>query len=283
LALITAGLAVKAALFPLHFWLPPAHASAPVPVSAALSGLVVTASFYVLLRLWFDAFPAVVSVLGGRLLAVLGSAAIVWGSLQALWAPRLKALVAYSTVAQLGYLFLVFGLASPAERSPAWPGAALFAVSHGCAKAALFLAAGSILHAAHHDRIADLGGVGRRLPVTFFGIALSSVTLMGLPPSGAFVAKWMLIEAALESEQGWLAVVIVAGGLLAAAYLFPILGQAFSSSDTGERLHLPRAMEWTALTLALIALTLGLFAGPALELLRIGAPHVGEAVLEPSR
>jgi formate hydrogenlyase subunit 3/multisubunit Na+/H+ antiporter MnhD subunit len=272
LSLIAVGLALKAALFPLHFWLPPAHASAPAPVSAVLSGLVVKASFYVFLRLWFDVFPAVVTTAAGTALGMLGAGAIVWGSLQAIAATGLKALVAYSTVAQLGYLFLVFALTAPGLTSVGWSGAILFVLSHGCAKASMFMAAGSILRVAGHDRIVELAGVGRRLPVTFFTIALASVTLMGLPPSGAFVAKWMLLEAAFTTGQIWLALVIVGGGLLAASYLFRILGQAFTSSADEASLRLPLRMEMPALLLALVAVLLGLVAAPILDVLDIRAP-----------
>jgi multicomponent Na+:H+ antiporter subunit D len=272
-SLMAVGLALKSALFPMHFWLPPAHASAPAPVSAVLSGLVVTASFYLLLRLWFDAFPAVVSANAGTVFAALGAGAIAWGSLQAIFAPGLKALIAYSTVAQLGYLFLVFELAVAGERSTAWTGGILFALAHGCAKASMFLAAGSILHVAGHDRIAELGGIGRRLPVTFFTVALASVTLMGLPPSGAFVAKWMLLQAALDGGRLWLAVIILAGGLLAAGYLFRILGQAFTPSATETALRVPRRMEWPALVLAVLALSLGLVTAPVMNLLQVVTPR----------
>jgi formate hydrogenlyase subunit 3/multisubunit Na+/H+ antiporter MnhD subunit len=271
-ALMIVGLAVKTGLFPFHFWLPPAHANAPAPVSAVLSALVVKASFYVVLRLWFEAFPAVVSSSAGQFLAILGSAAILWGSLQAFVAPRLKTLVAYSTVAQLGYLFLVFALAIPGETATAWSGGIVFAISHGCAKASMFLAAGSILRVAGHDRIAELDGVGRRLPVTFFSMALASVTLMGLPPSGAFVAKWMLLEAAVESGQAWLALIILAGGLLAAGYLFPILARAFRPHTMEAPLFVPRRMEVAALALAVIALSLGFFTAPLLALLQAAGP-----------
>lgn len=269
LSAITIGLALKSALFPLHFWLPGAHASAPAPVSALLSGLVVKASFYLLLRLWFDAFPAAVSAGGGTLVALLGAGAIVWGSIQAIAARRLKELVAYSTVAQLGYLFLVFALAPAGERGAAWSGAVLFAVSHACAKAAMFLAAGSLLRVAGHDRIAELGGVGRRLPITFFALALAGVALMGLPPSGTFVAKWLLLEAAIDGGRLWLAAVILAGGLLAAVYLFRILGQAFTTSEDDVPLFVPRRMDWAALVLAVAAASLGFASAPILALLRV--------------
>jgi multicomponent Na+:H+ antiporter subunit D len=280
IALMTVGLALKTALFPLHFWLPPAHANAPAPVSAVLSALVVKASFYLLLRLWFDAFPAVITLNAGYLLGILGAAAIMWGSAQALVARRLKTLVAYSTVAQLGYLFLVFALATPGVTSTAWSGGALFAISHGCAKASMFLAVGNIQHAAGHDRIAEMDGIGRRLPLTLFTVALASVSLMGLPPSGAFVAKWVLLEAALETGHPWLAVVILVGGLLAAGYLFRILGQAFTPSATEATLFVPRSMEGAALALAVVALSLGLFSAPLLDLLHVGEIQVSTTAAE---
>ena len=110
-ALMIGGLMAKAALFPLHFWLPPAHANAPVPVSALLSALVVKGAVYIIVRLWFDGLGAVTTPMAAQLLGALGAAAIFWGSAQALRAPRLKLLVAYSTVAQLGYLFLLVPLA----------------------------------------------------------------------------------------------------------------------------------------------------------------------------
>lgn len=130
-AMMVAGLLIKAALFPLHFWLPPAHANAPAPVSALLSALVVKGAFYMVVRLWLEVFPTATLSPGGKLLGLLGAGAIVWGSIQAFRAERLKLLVAYSTVAQLGYLFLMFPLASLAEgQRMALAGAVCIAVSH---------------------------------------------------------------------------------------------------------------------------------------------------------
>ncbi|MDP1560848.1 MAG: proton-conducting transporter membrane subunit [Pirellulaceae bacterium] len=278
LLLMMVGLMLKTALFPLHFWLPPAHGSAPAPVSALLSGLVVKGSFYILLRLWFDVFPQEFTRPLTLLPAVLGAAAILWGSMQALVADRLKMLVAYSTVAQLGYLFLVFGLARPGSDTgfAAWSAVVLFALSHACAKGALFLAAGTILHVAGHDRIRDLPAVSRRLPTTFFAIGVASVGLMGLPPTAAFVAKWTLLRVALGGGHIGLAVVIVLGGLLAAAYLFRVLAAAFTQPgvvDTNVSYRkVPRWMEYSTLGLALVSLLLGLASYPVIELLRIGSP-----------
>ena len=112
-ALMTVGLLAKTALFPLHLWLPPAHAGAPAAASAVLSGLVVKGSFFIVVRLWFDVLAGVASFAAAQLLAALGVGAIVFGSVVALRQERLKLLIAYSTLAQIGLMFpLAFGGAS---------------------------------------------------------------------------------------------------------------------------------------------------------------------------
>ena len=110
-ALMTVGLLAKTALFPQHLWLPPAHAGAPAAASAVLSGLMVKGSFFIVVRLWFDVLAGVASFAAAQLLAALGVGAIVFGSVVALRQERLKLLIAYSTLAQIGYLFLMFPLA----------------------------------------------------------------------------------------------------------------------------------------------------------------------------
>jgi multicomponent Na+:H+ antiporter subunit D len=277
LAATTAGLALKTALFPMHFWLPPAHAAAPAPVSALLSALVVKASFYVLLRLWFEVFPAELTARADGLLGMLGVAAVLWGSVQALSAARLKLVVAYSTVAQVGYLFLIFPLVASAGVT-AWAGGIYLALSHACAKAAMFLSAGAILRAAGHDRVRELDGISQSLPVSMFALALAGMSLIGLPPSGGFVGKWMLLSAALRAGEWWWAAAILGGSLLAAAYVFRVLSHAFNRLPQAE-LHqpVPPVMEWAPLALALVAIGLGLFAREPLALLRIGASVLGPA------
>ncbi|VAW48362.1 Na(+) H(+) antiporter subunit D, partial [hydrothermal vent metagenome] len=195
LGLMSAGLLFKTALFPLHFWLPPAHASAFSPISALLSALVVKASFYLLLRLWLELFWPISGSVAG-FLGILGVMAILWGSLQALRQTRVKMLVAYSTVAQIGYLFLAFPLAMGAGVT-AWNAVIYLAISHALAKAAMFMAAGNLLRFGGHDRIADLDQLAQRLPLTVAAFALAGVSLIGLPPSGGFIGKWLLLEAAL--------------------------------------------------------------------------------------
>jgi len=166
LALMTAGLLAKTALFPLHLWLPPAHAGAPAAASAVLSALVVKGSYFIVVRLWLDAFPAVVSPAAAQFIGALGAAAIVVGSVVAIQQARLKMMIAYSTVAQLGYLFLLFPLLLGVEGLQRTSGAALTGGmlqldSHATAKAAMFMAAGLVYVALGHDRVADLKGVAR--------------------------------------------------------------------------------------------------------------------------
>ncbi len=273
LALMTTGLLFKTALFPLHFWLPAAHANAPAPVSAALSGLVVKASFYLLVRLWAGPFAPLPTADAAAVLGTLGAAAIVWGSVQALRQRRLKMLIAYSTVAQLGYLFLLFPLGAPHGNLEAWTGGLYYAVSHALAKSALFLCAGCVVWAAGHDRLADLKGIARPLPVTMFAFALAGVTLLGIPPSGGFVGKWNLVSAAVRGGHWAYAVIIYGGGLLAAGYVFRVLAPSllFQKSPAGLR-KVPWPMEAAALTLAIAAVLLDFLADPIFAFLAIGRP-----------
>ncbi len=275
--LMTAGLLLKTALFPLHFWLPPAHASAPAPVSALLSALVVKASFYILLRLWLEIFPVASASMEqslGQLLGLLGVMAVLWGGFQALRQTRLKLLVAYSTVAQIGYLFLAFPLASIIG----WKAAFYMLLSHAVAKTAMFLAAGNILFYGGHDRIADLDRVAQRLPLTLSAFGLAGISLIGLPPSGGFIAKWLLLEAAIRSGQWWWGIILIVGGLLTAAYVFKVIGYAFTRSDLPHEPNaVPKRMEWIALILALLGIALGLLAPIPLALMEMGSPF-GESL-----
>jgi formate hydrogenlyase subunit 3/multisubunit Na+/H+ antiporter MnhD subunit len=264
LALMTAGLLLKGALFPLHFWLPAAHSSATAPVSAALSALVVKGAFFILLRLWLEAF-APVDPAYFALLSVLGAAAIVWGSLLALMQRRAKLLIAYSTVAQLGYLFVALPLVH--EDAGAWAAIVLLAASHGFAKAAMFLAAGNLQSFAGHDRVADLNRVVHRMPVTIAALGIAGVSIMGLPPSGGFNGKWILLQSATAQGRWGIASVLLIGGLLAGAYLFKLIEQAFTpGDDEGEAGRISRSREWSAFGLALVALLLGFVSMPWLAL-----------------
>lgn len=265
------GLLLKTALFPFHFWLPPAHGGAPAPVSALLSALVVKASFYLILRLWIGPFAPLIAAAEWLAWgpAVLGTLAIFWGSWQAIRAERLKMLIAYSTVAQLGYLFLIFPLLTG---HGAMEAGVMQAFAHGLAKAGMFVAAGVLIKATGQDKVSGMAGVVQHLPVTLFAFGLSGMTLMGLPPSSGFLAKWLLIEAALDRGYWWLVVVVLAGGLLAAVYVFRVLRQAFLlAPDDTPIAAVPPILEWTAFALAAASVLLGLRGVELMQLLGVMA------------
>ncbi|MGB6151162.1 MAG: proton-conducting transporter membrane subunit, partial [Pricia sp.] len=283
LMLIMSGLILKAALFPLHFWLPSAHASAPAPASAILSALVVKASLYLALRYWFDVLHISVTEAAATLLGTFACAAIVWGSWQAFKAERLKLMVAYSTVAQLGYMFLVFALASRYIDSSSTAGlvaiqaVVYFIVAHAFAKAAMFLTAGNILLSLGHDEVARFGGLAKSNPLAIGVFAIAGASLIGLPPSAGFIAKWLLLNAAIENGNWLWLICIVVGGLLATLYIFRVLIIAFDSthaeppttpnSDTQAQANpVPGILSACALSLAVGAMILGVNAEPILNL-----------------
>ncbi len=283
--LITAGLVVKTALFPFHAWLPPAHSGAPAPASAMLSALVPKASFVILIRLWFEALPGLGSLTLLTMIGALGGAAVIYGAIQALRQTRLKLVIAYSTVAQIGYLFLIFPLAGGDSyvqpwAAGAWTGALFQALSHGLAKAAMFLCAGVWIVAAGHDRLSGMRGLANATPMTAFAFALAAVTLIGLPPSGGFTAKYLMLTSAFASGQVAWGMFLIVGGLLSAAYLYRPVAMAFARDDTAIFAPVPRTLEVAPLLLALAAIGLGLASQAPFSLLQLGRPASAAEGLE---
>ncbi|MCU0778027.1 MAG: hypothetical protein MUF86_10230 [Akkermansiaceae bacterium] len=278
--LMTAGLMAKTALFPLHLWLPPAHAGATPAASALLSALVVKGSFFLVLRIWFDLLPPLTGTPGAQLVGALGAAAVLVGGVMAIRQDRLKLLIAYSTVAQIGYLFLIFPLAKGPAVATALSGGMFLAISHAFAKASMFMTAGLIAGAYGHDRIAGLRGVMRSMPVAGCAFLIAAFSLIGVPPTGGFAAKWRLISAAVESSQwGW-AAVILCGGLLAGAYMFRAVSVFLTEAETpvADKPAGTRFREWLVLALACVSLWIGLFPEIPARLIEIGRPANGEVL-----
>ena len=276
-ALMTFGLLAKTALFPFYLWLPPAHAGAPAAASALLSALVVKGSFFLTVRLWFDAMPGVTGRGGAEFLGVLGAGALVLGNVLALRQERLKLMVAYSTVAQIGFLFLMYPVAfgSSGAQPPsevALAGGMIQVISHGTAKAAMFLAAGSIYAALGHDRTAGLAGAAGVAPISLLAFALGGLALVGMPASGAYLAKALLLEA--SEGQWWWAVWIQASAVLTSSYVVLVLLHGLMPADEPIALRAPpqRLAEAAALALALCSLLLGLLPWQALLAVPAGTP-----------
>ena len=294
LGVVTAGLLLKVPLAPLHLWLPAAHAWAPSAVSPILSAVVVKSAFAVLIRLWFLTSPELVTRLGAQLLGSLGVVAIVWGSVVALRSTHLKQLIAYSTVAQLGFLMLLVPLVQ-AGSSDAWRGGVLYAVAHALAKGALLMAAAVIAEDAERPDVGALIGAVTRRPLAVFAIGVAALSLVGLPPSGGFVAKWYLLVASFRTGQWWWLPPILVGSLLTAGYLLRLLkgafatdGPATSRSASAPAAGVGAAPETTsqpvdvgfdtrgalALGLALVTVVIGVRPAALLELIDVGAPLV---------
>ncbi|MCX5572167.1 monovalent cation/H+ antiporter subunit D family protein [Kaistia nematophila] len=232
--------AAKAAVMPLHRWLPAAMV-APTPVSALLHAVaVVKAGVFTILKV-------AVSVFGIETLSASGASewlvyvagfTIVAASVVALRADDLKRRLAYSTIGQLSYIVLAAALASPV----AVLGAALHIAAHAVSKITLFFAAGSVYTAEHVTKISQMDGIGRRMPWTMGAFAIGALSMIGLPPTAGFLGKWFILDAATGATN-WFAVgVIVVSTVLNAAYFLPILTRAFLRPANGPRQEAPLAM-----------------------------------------
>ncbi|MFD0982655.1 complex I subunit 5 family protein [Tropicimonas aquimaris] len=268
LALIVAGLVVKAALFPLHFWMPAAHSSATPAASALLSALVVKGALYLVLRLSLEGGAGAEFL--RSVLAILGAGGMLWGAWNALRAERLKLLVAHSTVAQIGLIALAIGVAGDPLQTGLWQAAALLMLSHALAKAAMFLAVGRIADALGHDRISGLNRESLRPGPAEFAFAIAAISLIGLPPTAGFIGKWILIDGLIEAGAAHWVALILLGTALSAAYLVRVVSRCLRGGP--HVAETARSLPWrtgdvVALGLATGALLLGLAAALPLTLL----------------
>jgi multicomponent Na+:H+ antiporter subunit D len=263
-ALFVVGFGSKSALMPIHRWLPAAMV-APTPVSALLHAVaVVKAGVFGFARsVGYVIGPEELAALGAAVvLSALAAITIVVASAVAMVQDNLKRRLAYSTVAQLSYIILGLSLANAAG----WTGGLYHLANHAALKITLFFCAGALYVHARVDRVSQLDGIGRRMPVTMGAFALASVGLVGLPPMGGFVSKWHLLLGASEADQPVLVAVLLLSGVLTSAYLFPIVVRAFWRPVDRATPHLPVRLATEAspllvgplLVTALAGLVLGL-------------------------
>ncbi|GIW41171.1 MAG: cation:proton antiporter [Candidatus Binatia bacterium] len=273
--LLVAGFGVKAALVPLHGWLPTAMI-APTPVSALLHAVaVVKAGVFGCVRMVAFVFgPSLLSESGdAAVLCGIASVTILAGSLLALVQDNLKRRLAFSTVSQLSYIVLGAALLTPSG----WLGSGFHLVNHAFLKITLFFCAGAIYVETGYERVSELGGIGRRMPLTMLAFALASLGLAGIPPMGAFWSKWYLCLGSLEAHEIVFALVLVASGLLNLAYFVPIVYVAFfgrrgtAATPTEARPSLLFPLLATAVVSVLLGLWPGLGFG-LFELVRAALP-----------
>jgi multicomponent Na+:H+ antiporter subunit D len=215
------GLGVKAALLPLHGWLPIAMV-APAPVSALLHAVaVVKAGAYGIVRVLYDVYGIIFSIDLGltQPLVWLASATIVWGSIRALQQTTIKSRLAYSTVSQVSYIALGMALAGPL----ATIGGLVHLVHQGIMKITLFFCAGNFAEVLKVHRIEDMKGIGRRMPLTMAAFTVAAFGMIGAPPMAGFISKWYLGTGAVDAGQEWILLVLVGSTALNAAYFLPLV------------------------------------------------------------
>ena len=216
LALLIVGFGLKAALVPFHAWLPDAHSSAPAPISAMLSGILIkTIGIYALTRVLFNVFG--VSLAVGWLLVVMGLLSMVAGAFLAIGQWDFKRLLAYSSISQIGYVVLGLGLgatliamgANPAWASLAILGGLFHLVNHAVYKSLLFLTSGSVEMATGTRQLKEMGGLAGKMPVTRAVCTIASASIAGVPPFAGFWSKLILVIAAIQAGFYWVAVILV--------------------------------------------------------------------------
>ena len=231
LGLVLVGLTIKAALYPLHVWLPDAHGSAPTTSSAILSGLVVKVYIIVFIKIIFRVLPPeylnkVPLEFSLLLMSTLG---IFIGSILAMRQKDIKKMLAYSTVAQVGYIFLGIGLLT----YNGLIGSLLHILNHAIMKSMLFLSAGIIIKLTGRRRVDSLNGIGRVYPLPMIAFSLGALSMVGIPPLNGFVSKWYLGLGALDGGQVFYVIVLLVSSFLNGLYYLPIVIRAFFGPDSG--------------------------------------------------
>ncbi|MBQ7607043.1 MAG: oxidoreductase, partial [Desulfovibrionaceae bacterium] len=225
--LLLAGFGVKAGLVPLHSWLPDAHPAAPSSVSGPLSGIITKMGFFGLVSVLLIAQASATSSLSGlgglswfgTGLCAMGVATLIYGEIMALLQQDIKRMLAYSTLGQVGEIALVLGLGTWLATT----GALWHMLNHAIMKDLLFLGAGAMILRAGSRKLSDLQGIGQSMPFTASCMVVGLVSIMGLPPFGAFYSKLLMIQAAVDSGHIGLAVLIFVGSLVGAIYYTRIM------------------------------------------------------------
>ncbi|MCJ7691658.1 MAG: monovalent cation/H+ antiporter subunit D family protein [Clostridiaceae bacterium] len=232
IVLFIIGLGVKSAMFPLHNWLPDAHSNAPSSSSAILSSLVLKAFVLLLIKILYRLYGMEIlhhySVL--NIILILSSLGMIMGSVFAIFQKNVKRVIAYSTVAQMGYIFLGVGLGTDIGVSIA----IFHIIGHALTKSALFLLVGAMIEQTGHKTLEHLKGIGREMPLTLGLFSLAALSMIGIPMLPGFISKWYLSLATIAAGETILIAVILISSLLNAVYYAPIVINGFFGEDNME-------------------------------------------------
>lgn len=253
--ILAIGFGCKAGMFPLHAWLPIAHPVAPAPASAVLSGLITKMGILALIRVayYLYGWEFLDGTWAQKTVLVLALVTILMGSTLALREDTLKKRLAYSTVSQVSYVIFGLMLFTPSGLQ----GAIFQAIFHAIAKNALFMATGAIIYKTHLTQVSQMRGVGTVYGISMWCFTFASLSLIGIPPTGGFLSKWMLAQGALDAAEGGLTyggiAVLMASALLTAGYLLPVVTNAFFPGKEFDRSNVVKQQDtwlmWITLTM----------------------------------
>ncbi len=225
-AFITIGVGIKAAMLPLHQWLPNAYAYSPSVVSTFLAATATKVAVYVMIRFQLTIFGIEFSLLDmpfDKILMILGTIGIVGGSAYAIYQRNVKRMLAYSSIAQIGYILLAIGLAS----QPGFTAALLHIFNHALIKGTLFMALGIVFFRYASTELSVMSGIGKTMPVTMAAFTIGGLSLIGVPGTAGFVSKWYLVTALLDASLWPLALVILIASVLTVIYVGRVIEVAY--------------------------------------------------------
>jgi len=258
------GFGIKIALFPLHTWQPDAYTFAPSPVSVILSTAMAKTSVYALIRIIFSVFTLnfitrFVPVFD--IICWISAIAMIFGSIYAIVQFNLKRMLAYSSIANVGYIMLGVGLST--STTLGLTPALMHILNHTIMKGCMFMAACAFIHKAGLRDIRDFTGLGRRMPYTCFAFILASLAMIGMPPSVGFITKWYLILAALQAGKYVFVAVILFSTLLMIVYFWRVIEIMYIRAGEGEGSEIrvdeiPRSMLIPVLILAFFCFVIGI-------------------------
>ncbi|WP_423821259.1 monovalent cation/H+ antiporter subunit D family protein [Salinisphaera sp. SPP-AMP-43] len=266
LAFVVVGLSLKAALFPAHIWLPNAYTYAPSAVSVFIASTSTKVAVYALIRFLFTVFGvgyAFGELPLGEILLLLSAIAMIAASVTAIFQTDVKRLLAWSSVAQMGYIVTGFALASAAGLSAAL----IHIVNHGLIKGALFMAVGAMAWRTRATSINDLAGLGRSMPLTSAAFVVGGLSLIGVPATAGFISKWALMAALIEAGHYALMALVLIASLLAVVYVAKVVEALYFRPREAEAPNhsggeAPVIMQLATWGLIALNIAIGLHAGP---------------------
>jgi len=265
--LLLIGFCVKMAIFPVHTWLPDAHAEAPTPISAMLSGVMIKCGAYAFARILLTGFGQTI-VQTSDVLAILGVVTMIYGGLMALAQTDIKRLLAYSSISQMGYIFFGLGVYSTIGAT----GALFHVVNHAICKSLLFMCAGVIMHQTGIRNITKLGGLADKMPITCAASLIGALALAGTPPLSGFWSEWMIFSGGISSGKILLTTIAIVSTAITAGYYLWFLWRVFfgPTPSSLENTRKPSSLlRVPIIVLAAIAVIVGIWPDIVLRLLSV--------------